>query len=131
MPELPEVERVFGVRMLSSWGMTEVVTNVLVGDLDVPGTPRVIGRVAPEYGIRVVDDEGRDDRSGRGASGSLRSHAGRAPALRAGHVHGGLVGLQGDQRVFDRDHVARCRNYLDDFDVAEVAEIGNRELDGH
>ncbi len=78
--EMPSVEETFGVRMLSSWGMTEVVTNVLVGDLDVPGTPRVIGRVSPEYGVRIVDDDGAE-----ATEGELRVRGIRGISLFAGY----------------------------------------------
>lgn len=78
--EMPAVEAAFGVRILTSWGMTEVVTNVLVGDLDTPGTPGVIGRVSPEYGVRIVDDEGLD-----AEEGELRVSGVRGLSLFAGY----------------------------------------------
>ena len=80
--EMPAVEERFGIRCQSAWGMTEVVTNVLAGDLDVPGTPGTIGRVTPEYAIRVVPvADARDDPD----EGELRVAGTRGISLFAGY----------------------------------------------
>ena len=42
-----------------------------------------------------------------------------------GHVHGGLVGLQRDQRVVDRDGVADTDMHLDDWYRIEVTNVGD------
>lgn len=49
----------FGVKMIGWWGMTETITHGIVGEIDQPNTPMSIGRAAPEYGIRITDDDGR------------------------------------------------------------------------
>jgi crotonobetaine/carnitine-CoA ligase len=49
---------VFGVKIIGWWGMTETITHGIVGDVDQPNTPMSIGRAAPEYSIRVTDDDG-------------------------------------------------------------------------
>ena len=53
----------------------------------------------------------------------LADHAGE----RRGHVHRRLVGLEREQRVVERDRVARRDVDLDDRDVLEVADV--RDLD--
>ncbi len=62
---------------------------------------------------RVTDRQGqRDDR----------------PGDRRRHVEGGLVALQGQQRVFGRHGVARGDEDLDDRDVGEVADVRDADL---
>ena len=80
--EMPAVEERFGVRIQTCWGMTEVVTNVIAGDLDIPGTPGSIGRVSPEYGLSIVDIP---DSSGDPDEGELRIHGIRGLSLFAGY----------------------------------------------
>ena len=41
------------------------------------------------------------------------------------HVHRRLLGLERDQRRLERDRVAGLDEHVDDFDVLEIAEIGN------
>ena len=48
----------FGVKTIGWWGMTETITHGIVGEVDQPNTPMSIGRAAPEYQIRIVDDDG-------------------------------------------------------------------------
>jgi len=38
--------------------MTETITHGIVGEVDQPNTPMSIGRAAPEYQIRIVEDDG-------------------------------------------------------------------------
>ena len=49
----------FGIKTIGWWGMTETITHGIVGEVDQPNTPMSIGRAAPEYEIRVTDDDGR------------------------------------------------------------------------
>ena len=49
------------------------------------------------------------------------------PAGVDGHVHGRLVGLERDERRVDRDRIARLDEHLDDFDVVEVAKVGDAD----
>ena len=48
----------FGVKMIGWWGMTETITHGIVGEVDQPNTPMSIGRAAPEYQIRIIEDDG-------------------------------------------------------------------------
>jgi carnitine-CoA ligase len=49
---------VFGVKIIGWWGMTETITQGIVGEIDQPNIPMSIGRAAPEYEIRITDDDG-------------------------------------------------------------------------
>jgi crotonobetaine/carnitine-CoA ligase len=48
----------FGVKMIGWWGMTETISHGIVGEVDQPNTPMSVGRAAPEYQIRIVEDDG-------------------------------------------------------------------------
>ena len=58
--EMPPVEQRYGVRLFNAWGMTEVVTRVIINNVDVPEEPGAIGRPATEYSVRVVREDGSD-----------------------------------------------------------------------
>ncbi|HUJ00265.1 MAG TPA: AMP-binding protein [Usitatibacter sp.] len=54
-----DYEKLFGVKLMGWWGMTEIVTMGLVGDPSLAQTPRTIGRPSVGYRIAVVDENGR------------------------------------------------------------------------
>ena len=58
--ERPELEAHARVRLFNAWGMTEVVTQPIVGDLDVRVDVGAIGRAASEYRLRIVREDGSD-----------------------------------------------------------------------
>jgi crotonobetaine/carnitine-CoA ligase len=58
--ERPEIEAAFGIRLFNGWGMTEVVTECIVNDLDHPADVGAIGRAATEYQVRVAREDGAD-----------------------------------------------------------------------
>ncbi|MDE2379481.1 AMP-binding protein [Bradyrhizobium sp.] len=60
---------VFGIKTIGWWGMTETITHGIVGEVDQPNTPMSIGRAAPEYAIRIVEDDGTP--TGVGGTGNL------------------------------------------------------------
>ena len=60
----PPFAAFFGVPVLGWWGMTETITQPIVGDCRVPNRPLTTGRPAPGYGIRILDDDGRPVKSG-------------------------------------------------------------------
>lgn len=66
---LPEVEERLGVSTFGWWGMTETITQGIVGDPDEPGVPLAIGRAAAEYEISVRRPDGTQ--IGPGESGEL------------------------------------------------------------
>ncbi len=55
---IPEQEAHFRARMIGWWGMTEVVTQGIVGDLYAPQRPRSIGRPSTGLQVKIVDDSG-------------------------------------------------------------------------
>jgi len=55
----PPPFRVFGVKIIGWWGMTETITQGIVGEVDQPNIPMSIGRAAPEYAVRIADDDGK------------------------------------------------------------------------
>ncbi|WP_407157176.1 AMP-binding protein [Bradyrhizobium sp. STM 3557] len=55
----PPAFAAFGIKIIGWWGMTETITHGIVGEVDQPNTPMAIGRAAPEYTIRITDDDGR------------------------------------------------------------------------
>lgn len=55
----PPAFAAFGVKIIGWWGMTETITHGIVGEVDQPNIPMSIGRAAPEYQIRITDDDGR------------------------------------------------------------------------
>jgi crotonobetaine/carnitine-CoA ligase len=54
----PPTDAHFGVKTIGWWGMTETITHGIVGEVTQPNIPLAIGRAAPEYQIRVVDENG-------------------------------------------------------------------------
>ncbi|HEY9280436.1 MAG TPA: AMP-binding protein, partial [Eoetvoesiella sp.] len=52
----PEQEAHFGVRMIGWWGMTELVTQGIIGDPTLSQQPYSIGRPSIGIGVRVVDE---------------------------------------------------------------------------
>jgi crotonobetaine/carnitine-CoA ligase len=54
----PPQDSVFGVKTLGWWGMTETISHGFVGLTDRPNAPMSIGRAAPEYENRVLNDRG-------------------------------------------------------------------------
>jgi crotonobetaine/carnitine-CoA ligase len=48
---------VFGIKIIGWWGMTETMTHGIVGEVDQPNIPMSIGRAAPEYSIRITNDD--------------------------------------------------------------------------
>ena len=65
----PPTDAFFGVKTIGWWGMTETITHGIVGDVHLPNRSMSCGRPAPEYGIVIADDDGRD--VGPGETGHL------------------------------------------------------------
>ena len=77
---------------------------------------------------RPGDLDGADDRALRDRVTDRQGQRDDRPGDRGRHVEGGLVALQGQQRVFGRDGVARGDEDLDDRDVGEVADVRDADL---
>ena len=55
----PPTDGIFRVKTLGWWGMTETITHGTVGHVHLPNASGSMGRVAPEYSLRITDG-GRD-----------------------------------------------------------------------
>lgn len=55
----PLVIEKFGIRPMSWWGMTETLSQGIIGFPHMPVPLGAIGRPAPEYDIRILDSNGR------------------------------------------------------------------------
>jgi crotonobetaine/carnitine-CoA ligase len=62
----------FGVKIIGWWGMTETITHGIIGEVDQPNTPMAIGRAAPEYTIRITDDDGQPTDVGKTGNLAIR-----------------------------------------------------------
>ncbi|MEC9346998.1 MAG: AMP-binding protein [Pseudomonadota bacterium] len=60
----PPTDQHFGVKTIGWWGMTETITHGIIGEPYQPNIPLAIGRAAPEYRVRVVDDAGAPVQTG-------------------------------------------------------------------
>jgi crotonobetaine/carnitine-CoA ligase len=80
---LPEQESHFGVRILGWWGMTELITQGIIGDPHAPQRAHTIGRPSLGYAIRIVDNEGKPVPTGQ--PGHLHVRGVRGVSLFAGY----------------------------------------------
>ncbi|AHH18596.1 AMP-dependent ligase [Nocardia nova SH22a] len=51
-------DKLYGIKTLGWWGMTETISHPIVGDPFTPNLPMSMGRPAPEYRVAVVRDDG-------------------------------------------------------------------------
>jgi carnitine-CoA ligase len=68
----PPEDAAFGVKTVGWWGMTETITHGIVGLPQHPNTPMTMGRPAPEYEIRVLNDRGQPAKPGETGDLSIR-----------------------------------------------------------
>ncbi|MBX6391212.1 MAG: AMP-binding protein, partial [Frankia sp.] len=83
--EMPQLEQLFRLRIFPAWGMTEVVTTVVIGEPDLPEEAGAIGRPSPSYDVRIWTDDDRD--AGPGETGELRVGGVRGLSLFAGYMN--------------------------------------------
>lgn len=69
----------FGVPVLGWWGMTETVTQGIIGEAHLPNAVNTTGRPASHYGVRILDDDGRPVAPGE--TGHLQVHGTRGIQL--------------------------------------------------
>jgi crotonobetaine/carnitine-CoA ligase len=82
---LPDHESTFRVRMVCYWGMTEMVSQPIIGDPWSPTRPRAIGRPSLGYDLRVLDDDGRPVKAGE--PGNLMVRGVRGVSVMAGYYN--------------------------------------------
>ena len=80
----PPGDEMFGVKTIGWWGMTETISHGFIGLTDRPNAPMSMGRAAPEYEIRVLDD--RDAPAGPGEVGDLAIRGVRGLSLFAEYL---------------------------------------------
>jgi crotonobetaine/carnitine-CoA ligase len=73
-----------GVGAMGWFGMTETVSHPICGSPDSFGMPGTMGRAAPEYGVRVVTDDGVPVEPG--GTGTLHVRGERGRSLFAGYL---------------------------------------------
>ncbi len=69
---LPAVEEALGIKTMGWWGMTETITQGIVGCFDHPGPAMSIGRSSPGYEISVRHHDGRPVKPGERGSLFIR-----------------------------------------------------------
>jgi crotonobetaine/carnitine-CoA ligase len=55
----PAWDKLFGVKTVGWWGMTETIAHGIVGSPHQPDAPMSMGRPSPAYGIHVLDEKGQ------------------------------------------------------------------------
>jgi carnitine-CoA ligase len=81
----PPFDAVFGVRSIGWWGMTETVSQGIVGDALLPNRSMTTGRPAAGYGIRIL--EGNRRPVAPGATGQLEIWGRRGIEMFLGYLN--------------------------------------------
>ena len=71
----PPYDQIFGVRSIGWWGMTETVSQGIVGDALLRNRSMTTGRPAPGYGIRILHRIARRLRPARRVTSSAGAGA--------------------------------------------------------
>ena len=69
---MPAVEDALGIKTMGWWGMTETITQGIVGCFDHPGPAMSIGRASPGYEISVRHPDGQPVKPGERGSLFIR-----------------------------------------------------------
>jgi carnitine-CoA ligase len=79
-----DLEKRYNISILGWWGMTEIITHGIVGDVGRPGHPAAIGRPAPEYDVAIRRDDGSPIEVGE--TGHLFLRGRRGVSIFAGYL---------------------------------------------
>ncbi|MDF2366726.1 AMP-binding protein [Sneathiella sp.] len=110
---LPDVEEVYGIQTYGWWGMTETITQGIVGDFDQPGPAMGIGRVSPGYDIAIRDEDGNHIKPG--SRGSLFIRGVRGVSMFKEYFRN----PEANAKAFDAD------GWFETGDVIQMDEDGN------
>jgi len=124
----PPTDAHFRVKTIGWWGMTETITQGIVGSPHLPNRPLSIGRPAPEYGIAVVEDDTVPVREARhvgpGGSGHLLIRGVRGLSL----FHEYLANPRATADSFDPDGWFRTGDMINVLDDGSL-QFGDRTKD--
>jgi crotonobetaine/carnitine-CoA ligase len=124
----PPTDAHFHVKTIGWWGMTETITQGIVGSPHLPNRPLSIGRPAPEYGIAVVDDDNLPVREARhvepGGSGHLLIRGVRGLSM----FHEYLGNPRATAESFDADGWFRTGDRVNLLDDGSL-QFGDRSKD--
>lgn len=81
----PPAAQRLGIPGIGWWGMTETISHGIVGALHVPNRPGAIGRPAPEYGIRILREDGTPVAPGE--TGALFCRGVRGVSMFSAYLH--------------------------------------------
>jgi crotonobetaine/carnitine-CoA ligase len=109
----PPTDAYFKVKTIGWWGMTETLTHGIVGSVHQANTSLSIGRVAPEYRLKVLTEDGRDAQPGE--TGDLRIFGVRGLSLFEDYVDN----RKATEDAFDAD------GFLITGDRVRIAEDGS------
>lgn len=110
---LVDAEKLCGIKTIGWWGMTETITQGIVGDVDFPGPDLSIGRVSPGYEVLVKHQE--EDRPIRpGERGHLYVRGVRGVALFKEY----FGNPEANEKAFDAD------GWFDTGDLIRMDEDG-------
>lgn len=133
----PPTDAHFRVHTLGWWGMTETITHGIVSSLTVPSPSMSIGRVAPEYGIAIVEDDTVPVREARhvapGGSGQLLVRGVRGLSLfaeYAGNAQATADSFDADGwfRTGDRVDLLACGSIRFGDRVKDMLKIGGENV---
>ncbi|MBV1907345.1 MAG: AMP-binding protein [Pseudomonadales bacterium] len=110
---IPKIDRLFGLKTIGWWGMTETITHGTVTDLDHPGPSGTMGRAAPSYEIQIRLENGK--LAAPGQKGKLYIHGVRGVTLFKEY----FGNPEANEIAFD------ANGWFDTGDIVRVGESGD------
>ena len=107
------IEQLFKVKLISTWGMTEVLTQGIVSDIDLPGPEGSLGRPSAAIDIQIRREDGL--LAGAGERGVLFVRGVRGVSIFKEYYRNG----EANQKAFDEN------GWFDTGDIIRCDEDGN------